>query len=328
MEEQNNIEILDSEAAVTETSAIDAPVVDAPEKPEKKKGKFKWSKIFGEKRSPLQKSVFVIIFIIFVLYALTMLFPFIWLILNSFKSGEEFFLSGRSSFAFPLKFTAENYGMVFSEYNFGLMFLRSLLLAGGGTLLTLITSSMAAYTVAKYKFPGRGIIYGVVIFALIVPVVGTLPAQYALMKGLGLSNSFIGVLIIYSGGFGFNFLLLYSYFKNLSWGYAEAALVDGAGDFRVFWRIMIPLSRPALVAVGIIQFIGLWNDYQSPYLYWRSNPTLAVGLQDLYTQYKNTPAEYPAIFAAIVLALIPIVTIFCVFSKIIMENTVVGGLKG
>ncbi len=319
MEEQK-IEIRDIE--------LDSELSVSVEQVEMKKKRFNWSKIFGEKRTPLQKTVFVIIFIVFVLYAFTMVFPFIWLILNSFKSGEEFFSSGRSSFAFPAEFTGENYGKVFDKYNLGFMFLRSLLLAGGGTLLTLVTSSMAAYTVAKYKFPGRGIIYAIVIFALIVPVVGTLPAQYALMKMLGLSNSFIGVLIIYSGGFGFNFLLLYSYFKNLSWGYAEAAYVDGAGDFRVFWQIMIPLSRPALVAVGIIQFIGLWNDYQSPYLYWRSSPTLAVGLQMLYTQYKNTAAEYPAIFAAIVLALIPIVTVFCIFSKIIMENTVVGGLKG
>lgn len=325
MEEQNiNIQNSESETLVASDTVIAQPVAEE----EKKKKKFNWSKIFGERRSPLQKAVFVIIFIVFAIYAFTMIFPFIWLILNSFKTGSDFFSSGRSSFAFPAELTGGNYAAAFKQYNFALMFLRSLLLAGGGTLLTLITSSMAAYTVAKYKFPGRSVIYAIVIFALIVPVVGTLPAQYALMKALGLSNSFVGVLLIYSGGFGFNFLLLYSYFKNLSWGYAEAALVDGAGDFRVFFQIMIPLSRPALVAVGIIQFIGLWNDYQSPYLYWKSKPTLAVGLQDLYVQFKDQSTKLPILFAAIVLALLPIVIIFCVFSKTIMENTVVGGLKG
>lgn len=324
MEENNiNIQNSESEALVANETASTQQVAT-----EEKKKKFDWSKIFGERRSPFQKVVFVIIFVLFVVYAFTMIFPFIWLILNSLKTGADFFSSGRSSFAFPAAFTFDNYAKAFSEYSFFAMFLRSLLLAGGGTLLTLITSSCAAYTVAKYKFPGRGFIYAVVIFALIVPVVGTLPAQYALMKALGLSNSFIGVLLIYSGGFGFNFLLLYSYFKNLSWGYAEAALVDGAGDFRVFFQIMIPLSRPALIAVGIIQFIGLWNDYQSPYLYWKSAPTLAVGLQDLYVQFKDQSTKLPVLFASIVLALLPIVTIFCVFSKTIMENTVVGGLKG
>ncbi len=319
MEEQK-IEIRDIE--------LDSELSVSVEQVERKKKRFNWSKIFGERRSPFQKFVFVVIFIVFVIYAFTMVFPFIWLIINSFKSGADFFSSGRSSFAFPALFTSENYVAAFKQCNFVGMFLRSLFLAGGGTLLTLFTSSMAAYTVAKYKFPGRGIIYAIVIFALIVPVVGTLPAQYALMKTLGLSNSFLGVLLIYSGGFGFNFLLLYSYFKNLSWGYAEAAFVDGAGDFRVFFRIMMPLSRPALMAVAIIQFIGLWNDYQSPYLYWKSNPTLAVGLQDIYAQFKDQSTKLPILFAAIVLALLPIVTVFCIFSKTIMENTVVGGLKG
>ena len=203
----------------------------------------------------------------------------------------------------------------------------TILIAGLGTLVTVFTSTAAAYVVAKYKFFGRNIIFGVVIFSLIVPIVGSLPSQMQVMRDLlHLDGTVIGCIFIYSGGFGANFLLLYSFFKNLSWTYVEAARVDGANDFVIFFRIIVPMARGPIIAISIIQLIGLWNDYQTPSIYLKDYPTLAVGLQFLFTKMESQ--SYPMMFATIILAILPILIIFTAFSKTIMENTSVGGLKG
>jgi raffinose/stachyose/melibiose transport system permease protein/N-acetylglucosamine transport system permease protein len=204
----------------------------------------------------------------------------------------------------------------------------SVVLAVGGTLATITTSSMAAYVMAKYKFPLKGAIYGVVIFSLIVPIVGTLPAMMLMLrKYLHIYNTPVGIIFLYSGGLGMNFLLLYSFFKGISWGYAEAAYVDGASDFQIFIRIMVPLAKGAIIAISIITLIGLWNDYQTPALFLPSYPSLAVGMEELVNNLRNS-SNYPQMFASVVIAMTPIIIIFAAFSKTIMNNTTVGGLKG
>ena len=123
--------------------------------------------------------------------------------------------------------------------------------------------------------------------------------------------------------------MLYSAYSNLSWTYAESAMLDGAGHFRIFFKIMLPLIRPVLFSVGIIMFIGQWNDYFSPYLYLREHPTLAVGI---YLTTENithdTDTYYPTLFSLMVVATLPIIVVFGIFQKTIMENTIAGGIKG
>ncbi|MFA6691674.1 MAG: ABC transporter permease subunit [Saccharofermentanales bacterium] len=182
--------------------------------------------------------------------------------------------------------------------------------------------------VAKYKFPGRGLIFSVVIFSMIIPIVGSLPSQIQLMRAMGLDNTVIGLIFLYSGGFGSNFLLLYGFFKNLSWTYVEAAKIDGASDLRIFLNIIVPMAKGPITAVTILTLIGLWNDYLTPSIFLSKKPTIAVGIYYMQKAMLETKGEYPLFFATIILTLLPIIIIFCLFSKTIMENTSVGGLKG
>lgn len=147
------------------------------------------------------------------------------------------------------------------------------------------------------------------------------------MKALHLDGKIIGCIFIYSGGFGMNFMLLYSFFKNLSWTYVEAAKIDGAGDFKIFFRIIMPLAKGPIVAVTVMQLIGLWNDYLTPSIFLPEKPTLAYGLRALTEKmYQNS--NYTLLFATIIVTMLPIIILFCCFSKTIMENTSIGGLKG
>ena len=283
-----------------------------------------------EMRTPWQKVVIVVAFVIFLVYAVTLIFPFFYIVLNAFKGTAEF----SSNFnGLPETWTFENFVFALqyrtptTRYSILEMFLVSVMLSVGGTALTLLTSSMAAYIMAKFSFKGKEVIYSIVIFSLIVPIVGTLPATLQLLRSLGIYNTPVAVLFLNSGGFGMNFLLLYSFFKGLPWEYAEAAYIDGASDFQIFVRIMLPLAKGALSAIAIITLIGLWNDYTTPALFLPSMPSLAVGMQQIIEDLTGKH-EYPLIFASVIIALIPVQTVYLCFSKTIMANTTVGGLKG
>lgn len=284
------------------------------------------------RRHGAEKAAFGAIFVIFVLFSLSFLFPFAWILINAFKTKAEF---ASDFMAWPKTWDWSNFANALTfknattkNYTLFQMMWTSVLVAGLGTAATIFTSSCAAYVVAKYRFPGRDFIFGVVIFSLIVPIVGSLPSQIQLMKTLGLTDKIIGCIFLYSGGFGSNFLLLYSFFKNLSWTYVEAAKIDGASDFRIFVSIILPMAKGPIVAVTILTLIGLWNDYLTPSIYLSNQPTIAVGIYYMKTAMLDTKNEYPLFFATIILTLLPIVIIFCLFNKTIMENTSVGGLKG
>lgn len=283
------------------------------------------------KRHKGEKALFIVMFIIFVLFAISFIFPFLWVIMNALKTKDDFasnFMSLPKTWEWGNFINAWNYKDAATKgFTVFQMLGMSVLIAGVGTIVTVFTSSAAAYVVAKYEFPGRKLIFSVVVFSLIVPIVGSLPSQIQLMDALHLSNTVIGCIFLYSGGFGMNFLLLYSFFKNLSWTYVEAARIDGASDFKIFFRIIIPMAKGPVIAIAVIQLIGLWNDYLTPSIYLPDKPTIAVGLKLLQTTMVQQ-GNYTLLFATIIIALIPIVVLFCCFSKTIMENTSVGGLKG
>lgn len=283
------------------------------------------------KRHRSEKVLFIAMFVIFLFFAITYIFPFIWVLYNGFKARTNF---ANDYIGLPTSWTFKNFIDAFTYskpetqgFNIFQMLGMSVLLSVCGTAVTVFVSSCAAYVVAKYEFPGRSLILGVVIFTMIIPIVGSLPSQIQLMKNLGLDGKVIGIIFLYSGGFGMNFMLLYSFFKNLSWTYVEAAKIDGASDFRIFRSIILPMAKGPIIAISIITLIGQWNDYMTPMIYLPSKPTIAVGLK-LLSDAMEQEGNYVLLFASITLAILPIILMFCFFSKTIMENTSVGGLKG
>lgn len=278
------------------------------------------------KKTQAEKTILTIVFVIFVIYAFSLIFPFVWALLNSFKTSAEFFAS-QQFLSLPKEWTFENYTRVLSEYDIPIMFLRSVYITVVGAFLGVMISAMAAYVVSRYDFKFRNLVYTIAIAVMVVPTVGSLSATFKLLNDLGMYNNLWTFPIMYAGGFGFGFLLLYAYFKNIPWEYAEAAYVDGASDFGVFFRIMLPQAKPGLIALGVIFGISIWNDFFAPFMFIPDRQTIAVGLQDIVNimQYR---AEWPMLFAAMIIAVIPVIIVFGIFQKTIMENTVAGGLKG
>ena len=280
------------------------------------------------KRSKTEITVLWIVFVIFLLYAVSLVYPIIWIFLNSFKDSQQFF---NDPFGLAKSLYWKNYADAFTlevnRTNLVGMFGNSLILCVGCTFVSVFVPTLSAYTIAKYDFSGRNLIYSVAIATMLIPTVGTLSATYKLMVDTQLYNTYIGIIILSSGGFGFNFVMIYGFFRTISWTYAEAAMLDGASDFKIFLKVMLPQVWTSLIAIGIISLINYWNDYFTPYMYLRQHPTVAVGLQSIVKK-MSAQSDWPQLFAAMFISIVPMLIIFGIFQKTIMENTVAGGLKG
>lgn len=271
--------------------------------------------------------------VFFALYGFTLIYPFIWMLINSFKNNGQYL---DNSFGFPPStWRFDNYVTAFTQFKvqgssatFIQMILNSVLFSFLGAVISLVFSSMTAYVCAKFKFKFLKVIFTIGIITMILPIVGSLPAQYKLVSSLGLKNNILGIALLYGSPFGFNFIVLYGAFKSISWEYAEAAQMDGCGNFRIYLQIMMPMIAPILKSLFIIQFIGVWNDYMTPLLYLKKTPTISYGIYMYEQTMQYTGANYPIYFAGIIMALVPIIVLFSVFQKTLMENTVAGGLKG
>lgn len=288
--------------------------------------------------SVFSKIFLVFTFVVLAVYAVSLLYPLFWTFYSSFKDVVEYTLS---PFAITKNWHFYNYVEIFEVLSVPVqagdsirnvyileMLLNSLVYTTGVALLNVLVPSLTAYVVSKYRFRGRSVIYAIAIVTMVLPIIGSLPSSLQIMEGLNLRNSFIGVWLMLASGFGFNFLIIYSTFNSLSWSYGEAALLDGASDFRVFWTIMMPLIYPTLSALFVLSFVGNWNDYMTPLVYLPQKPTMAYGVFQFQFLASSLGYTTPHVLAGFIISMIPILIIFFVFQDKIMNNVTAGGLKG
>lgn len=285
------------------------------------------------KGNTAQNVLFGIVFVFFALYALSMIFSFVLLLLNSLEDKVMYEIKLGQPFSFPKKLVFDNYIFAFNglEYRkvsfFGLV-LNSIWYTVIATICPLFSNACVAYAVSKYDFKLKNVYYGVIIFAMTIPILGTTGATMQLFSDLGIYNK--GPLLSICTSFipgGMSFLVLYAFFRNVSWEYAEAVLIDGGGHFTVFFKIMMPMAIPAVGALALVNGIAAWNSYLDVLLYNPDWPTVASGLYGLsrtLPRLGNTPAYY----AALVISIVPLLLVFIIFSDKVMANFSVGGLKG
>ena len=276
------------------------------------------------------ESVFMwIMFALFLFYALSVILPFLWMIMNSLKSNGEFFENWNS---FPSRLKFENYADAFEKINYNDtnligMFFNSVILTVENTLAAVIFPLMTAYVIAKYPYKFCKFLYRLALVVQVLPTIGSLPVEYKLVYDLGINDNFFLIWILSSGSFSFNFLILYAGFRSVSWTYAESAMIDGAGHYTVFFKIMLPQAKPFITAIAITTFISQWNNYNTPFLYLDRYPTMALGLYD-FQQKQLYGTQMAPLFAGIILSVLPVAVLFTAMQKTIMENTVAGGIKG
>ena len=248
----------------------------------------------------------IIIYLLLVLGALIVLYPFAYMVMNSFKFGPEIL---HSPTRLPTKLTLSGYQGVFQTLNMLLLFKNSLILAVSITFLNTFLSALAAYAIAKIPFPGSKQIFGFMLATMMIPGVLFLIPTYVMMYRLGWVGHFYA-LIIPSAISVYNIFLIRQFVVGIPNEQIEAARLDGANDVRIFSSIILPLSRPVLATVAILTFIGSWNDFLGPLLYLNHPETWTVQL-GLYQFQSSIPGEHvQEIWASMTLITLPLVLIY------------------
>ncbi len=271
----------------------------------------------------------IIVFAIFCAYALIIAVPYLWAIICSLKTRYEY--NEAPIFDLPKKLMFINYVSAWTELaaedtSVLSMLLNSIWYAVGRSVLGIMFSAMAAYVVARYDFPGRRFVYGFALVTMMLPVMGTMASGLKFARAIGTYDSPLFVILnatTLSGGF----IILYSTFKTLSWGYAEAAFIDGAGHFRTYFTIMLPQVISPLCALILSEFIVMWTDADTPLIFFPHMPTLAYGLY-LYQDVVKKTLQYPVFYAGLITCMVPTLVLYAIFQKSLMDIQMGGGLKG
>ena len=263
-------------------------------------------------------------FLVLVFYSVSLFVPMIWSIITAAKDNIDYLSNG---FGFPTVWV-NNYKAVFKYFavpveegavnrqvGIGEMLFNSIVYSLGGALVSTITSMCVAYACSRFKFRFLSVIYTVIIVAMIIPIVGSLPSELAMARSLGLYDSLFGIIIMRAYVVGLHFLIFYAAFKMVPKAYSEAAYIDGAGNFKIFIHIMLPMVSGPFFTVVLLNFISSWNDYTTPLVYMPNHPTLAYGLfYYINGSYDQMTSSVPMKLAGCLLMAVPLIIIFFGFS--------------
>lgn len=277
-----------------------------------------------------------IVMLLMALFAVSYIFIFLWMLCNSFREAAQFSFRPYAIFDFA-GYTFENYVTAFA-YEVGSrqsgfvnmfgMFFNSLKLIVINVLLSVVFPPLVGYIIAKFNFRIKKLVNVLVIAAMSIPAIGTTTATYQFINLIGLWNTWFAVILLGSSSLGFGVLLYGNYFAAIPWTYAEAAYMDGAGELTVYLRIMLPQAIPIMMSMVIMTIIGSWNDYMTNYLYLPSQPTVAYGVNSIYTQFVKNGNNFPVAFSVMVFTSGIVLVIYAFFSKTIMSSLSAGGIKG
>ena len=252
------------------------------------------------------------------------IFPALWIVMSSFSAGDSFFLSS----LFPDKLSTEHYVKLFRETNFTTWVFNSLKLCLIVALIQLTLTSLAAYAFARLRFTGRK--YGLMSLLVlqVFPNSMAVAGYYILIYNFGLVDSSIALIFVLAGGSAFNIWLLKSYIDGIPIELDEAALVDGANQFQVFYKIVMPLAMPQLAVLFLFSFIATYSEYviTSIFLQTPGKMTLALGLQSFISD--QFAAHWTMFSAAAVISSLPIMVVFMGLQRFIQNGLVAGGVKG
>jgi len=255
---------------------------------------------------------------------LLMAFPFLWQVVMSLSTNSE--VQSVTPHFWPAELQWGNYAEVFERLPFLSQLRTSVVITVIRTLAQILLCTLAGYAFARMRFFGRGYILGVVLSILMVPSQVFLISQYQIVQGLGWLNTLAG--IVAPGLFSaFGTFLMYTAFRNLPDELEEAARLDGASPLRIFWNIMLPLVRPNINVLAILTALWSWNELLWPLVVstYQENMPLSVGLATLVGDKNNT--SYPVIMAASVLALAPILLLFIVLQRRVIDGLAFSGMK-
>lgn len=251
---------------------------------------------------------------VLVVWSLLVIVPLLWVIMSSFKTSSEIFAS---PFALPSRMRFDNYANAWTTAGIGSFFLNSVIVVFGALVVTMLFGSMSAYVLARFQFPGNRFIYYLMLAGLTFPIFLAIVPLFFVLRSVGLLNTLPGLILVYAAfAFPFTVFFLYSFFRSLSSSIAEAAALDGAGEWRTFFSVMLPMARPGLATVAILNFVGLWNQFLLPVALNTNtdNYVLTQGMASFASQ-AGYSVDFGALFAAVVITVVPVLLVYLIFQR-------------
>lgn len=261
--------------------------------------------------------------IILVLYCLIAVVLIGNMVVSSFKTKQDLLFN---TFGFPAKISFENYRQVLVKDSLYRNFLNSIVLTMLSITSLVCFSSMTAYGLSRYKFKGRQALEFYFLLGLMFPIQIAILPLFIIMRTLNLTNTFLGMIILYTANMSFSLFIFSQFFKELPAALHESAVLDGASEFTIFWRIMMPISKPVIFTVMTVSFVQIWNDFYLP-LVFLTKRTLHTLTLAIYQYLANFLSYWNFVFAAATLALIPVIIVFFIFSDQIISGLAAGSIK-
>lgn len=262
------------------------------------------------------------IILVFLAISVVFLLPYIWMLFNSFKGTAEI-MKGKTFW--PDEFILDNYVTVLTTAPILNWFKNSVIVSVSGTMIVLLTSTLAGFVFAKYQFRGKNAMFWFILATMMVPAQATMIPSFLIIEGLGLYDSLAALVIPGMVG-GFGIFLSRQFIEDIPDSLIEAAAIDGANDLYIYSRIILPLIKPAISALAIFTFLGKWNDYLGPLLYLGNpnNMTMPLALNFFSSQRR---ADIGAIMAAATLVMLPVTIVFLCFQKQFIKGIAITGMK-
>ena len=268
-----------------------------------------------------------IIYILLIVYAAIVIYPMFWTVMSSFKTTAEFY---KDVWALPEAMHWENFKNAWTRAKLGWNILNSVWVVACSLVLTDVLASMLAYVTGRFRFPGAKFLSTLFILGMFAPLVlGTIP-QFLNLQKMGLYDTHLGLIMIYTAySLPFSVLIMRNTFETIPSDFQEAAMIDGAGHTQTFFKIMLPLARSGIVTISIFHFLWTWNDYiyAMTFIPSEAKRTLTVGLNQL-TATAQYSADWGALFAGLVIVMIPSIVIYIIFNKEMQSGMTAGGIKG
>ena len=268
---------------------------------------------------------YLVISIVFLIFSFVWIYPLLWVLSASLKTDFEIW-SGLG--LIPDRLVWENFERAWIGANMGRYFFNTLIITVVSVIIVVVTTGMFGYVIGRYSFPGKKILIGILISTIFIPQGYTIIPVFDLLSDLNLSKNLLGLIIATAGASPVIYILLFAgYFSRIPVELEEAAKMDGAGFFRIFVLIMLPLTKPVVATVSILQVLHAWNDFLLPVVITLGNPdirTLSVGVYAFKGEYF---IDWSGMAAASVITILPIIVLFLFMQKYFVEG-VQGAVKG
>jgi len=260
------------------------------------------------------------------IWMIIVIVPFLWTVMSSFKTTKEIL---GSPFSLPAELSFDNYVKAWTDAGIGRYFFNTVFVVGSSLILVMLLGSMLAYVLARFRFRGNRVIYNVMLAAMAFPVFLAIVPLFFILQNMGLLNTWPGLILAYVAfALPFTMFFLYSFFKQLPHDVYEAALIDGAGDWRTFFAIMLPMATPGIASVAILNFLGLWNQFLLPVVLNtnRDNFVISQGMAT-FAASAGYSIDFGALFAAAVMTIIPVLIVYVVFQRKLQGSVAQGTFR-